>query len=410
MGDGSDDNWLIPAIGAQRRMKHMSTAASGKDVLIVGGGINGAGLAYDLATAGCKVTLLEAGEIAGGASGGSGERGVRASNRDIRELPIAALAQRRWAQLQAEIDGGVGYRRVGGFQVFDIPYGQRRGEVLGELEARAAVQEALGVPTRLLAREEALAMEPELSPSVQGAIYCPNDGVADHGFATRQLAKAAQMLGVKIRTSAKVAAILCEKDRAVAVKLADGETITAGGELVLLANAGIPALLRPVLQPYEILPVWTIIPQMLFVTNPENRKINHLVGHKFRKLSIKQLVDGTVMISGGWGLDHGEGGRLHGSLAAGALNVGDAIATFPFLDRSAFLNVDGSRMDTCAIDQVPIIGRPAAIGNLLYGFAWSGHGFAISLGFAKYLKDWIISGEEPPELASFSPRRFWRTG
>ena len=388
----------------------MSVAASGKEVLIVGGGIYGASLAYDLATAGCKVTLLEAGEISGGASGGLGERGVRASNRDIRELPIVALAQQRWAKLQAEIDGGVGYRRVGGLQVFDIPYGQRHSEVIGELEARVAVQKALGVPSRLLSREEALAIEPELSPSIRGAIHCPNDGVADHGFATRQLAKATQLRGATIRTSAKVTEILCEKDRAVAVKLADGETIAAGDELVLLANTGIPSLLRPILRADETLPVWTIIPQMLFVTNPEKRVINHLTGHKFRKLSVKQLVDGTIMISGGWGVDHGEGGRLHGSLAAGALNIGDAVATFPFLDGSEFLEVDGSRLESCAIDHIPVIGRPAAVANLLYGFAWSGHGFAISLGFAKYLADWIIHGEEPGELASFSPRRFWGAG
>ncbi len=388
----------------------MSAAAGNKDVLIVGGGIYGAGLAYDLARAGCKVTLLEAGEIAAGASGGSGERGVRASNRDVRELPIVALAQRRWAQLQAEIEGGVGYRRIGGLQVFDIPYGQRRAEVLGELEARAATQEALGVPTKLLARDEVLAMEPELSPGIQGAIHCRDDGVADQSFATRQLAKAAERIGARIRTAAKVVEIVCEKDRAVAARLADGERIAVGDELVLMANAGVPALLRPFLGPREILPAWNIIPQMLFVTNPEERKINHLIGHKFRKLSIKQLADGTVMISGGWGVDHGEEGRLHGSLAATALNVNDACATFPFLDRSAFLKVDGSRTDTCAVDHIPIIGRPAAIGNLLYGFAWSGHGFAISLGFTKYLTDWITSREEPAELAPFSPRRFRGAG
>ena len=386
----------------------MSAARRGKDVVIVGGGIYGASLAYDLATSGCKVTLLEAGEIAAGASGGAGERGVRASNRDIRELPIVALAQRRWTRLQTDLEGGLGYRRIGGLHVFDIPYGQRRSEVIDELEARAAVQQRLGVPTRLLTRDEALSIEPELSPGVQGAIYCPDDGVADHSFATRQLASAAEKSSAKIRSAAKVDEIVSENDRAIAVKLSDGERITVGDELVLLANSGIPRLLRPFLEPHETLPVWTIIPQMLFVTNPEKRKINHLIGHRFRKLSLKQLPDDTVMISGGWGLDHGEDGRLHGSLTASALNISDAVATFPFLDRSAFLKVDGSRIDTCSIDHIPIIGRPANIGNLLYAFAWSGHGFAISLGFSKYLTDWITSGEEPAQLAPFSPRRFQR--
>jgi sarcosine oxidase subunit beta len=362
---------------------------NGAEIIIVGGGIYGASLAYDLAKAGRRVTLLEAREIAAGASGGPGERGVRAANRDMRELPIVALAQQRWAALQAEIPGGVGYRRIGGFQVYDFLYGQRRGEVVAEMEARVLAQEALGIPTRLIGRDEVLAMEPELSPSIQGAIFCPDDGVGDHGFATRQLSAAAAKAGAIVRTDAKVVDIICAKARATAVKLADGETIPVGHHLVLLANVGVPSLLRPMLRRHEVLPVWTIVPQMLFVTNPENRKINHLLGHKFRRLAVKQLVDGTVMISGGQSVEPSEGG-LRGTLSATALNVSDAIATFPFLDRSEFLKVDGSRTDSCAIDHIPIIGKVEAADNLIFGFAWSGHGFAISLGFARYLVDWII--------------------
>jgi sarcosine oxidase subunit beta len=385
----------------------MSKQPNGAEIVIVGGGIYGACLAYDLAKAGHDVLVLEAQEIAAGASGGPGERGVRAANRDLRELPIVAQAQQRWAKLQAEIPGGVGYRRIGGFQVYDIPYGQRRGEIEGEIAARAAAQEALGIPTRLLGRDEVMAMEPELSPAIQGALFCPNDGVGDHGFATRQLAAEAQKAGAVIRTGEAVAKIVCEKGRAVAIMLAGGERVEVGRHLVLLANTGVPALLGPHLARHEVLPVWNIIPQMLFVTNPEKRRINHLLGHKSRRLAVKQLVDGTIMISGGQCVEPGgEGMGLRGTLSATALNVGDAIATFPFIDRSEFLKVDGSRAESCAIDQIPIVGKIEAADNLIFGFAWSGHGYAISLGFVTYLADWMTSGEEPAALAPFSPRRF----
>jgi glycine/D-amino acid oxidase-like deaminating enzyme len=183
--------------------------------------------------------------------------------------------------------------------------------------------------------------------------------------------------------------------------------VSVGRHLVLLANTGVPALLGPHLRPHEVLPVWTIIPQMLFVTNPENRRINHLLGHRSRRLAVKQLADGTIMISGGQSVEHtGAAAGLRGTLSATALNVTDAIATFPFLDRSEYVKVDGSRAESCSIDQIPVIGKIEAAGNLIFGFAWSGHGFAISLGFVAYLADWIVSGDEPPELADFSPRRF----
>ena len=70
----------------------MTTQATASEIVIVGGGIYGASLAYELTQAGKTVTLLEADDIAAGASGGSGERGVRANGRDLRELPMATVS------------------------------------------------------------------------------------------------------------------------------------------------------------------------------------------------------------------------------------------------------------------------------------------------------------------------------
>ena len=46
--------------------------------------------------------------------------------------------------------------------------------------------------------------------------------------------------------------------------------------------------------------------------------------------------------------------------------------------------------------------------NVLYGYAWCGHGFAISLGFSKLITDWIVTGDKPADLEPFSPLRFQR--
>ena len=99
----------------------MSDQTNASEVVIIGGGIYGTSLAYQLAWRGKTVTLLEAGEIACGASGGPGERGVRANGRDLRELPICALSQELWRVYQEEFEGGVGYRRTGGLQSLRHP-------------------------------------------------------------------------------------------------------------------------------------------------------------------------------------------------------------------------------------------------------------------------------------------------
>lgn len=382
------------------------TVSTASDVVIVGGGIYGSSLALDLATAGASVTLLEADDIAAGASGGPGERGVRANHRDIRELPIAAVSLERWRQLQLTIEGGVGYRRIGGLHLFDVPYGLREHEVMGQMRAMAAIQNAMGIPSELLDREEVLRREPELAKGIAGGVFCPNDGVGDHTFATRQLAAEAAKAGAVIRTGAKVAEILSTNGKATGVRLADGETMPVGGHLVLLANAGLLPLLKPHLLPHERMPIWNLMPQMMYVTNPEKRTVNHLLSHAHRRLSIKQLPDATMMLSGGVSVAYAPNGIWEGSLSSAAINLTDAISTLPFLDRSEFLKVDASRVESVALDHIPIIGQAEALANTLYGYAWSGHGFAIALGFTKYLTDWLLSGEKPAALEPFSPGRF----
>ena len=66
------------------------------EFVIVGGGIYGCAVAWELAKRGADVLLLEAQSIASGASGGLGERGVRANGRDLRELPLMRLAYDIW--------------------------------------------------------------------------------------------------------------------------------------------------------------------------------------------------------------------------------------------------------------------------------------------------------------------------
>ena len=384
----------------------MTSGETSADIVIVGGGIYGTSLALELAGRGYGVTLLEAQEIGSGASGGPGERGVRANGRDIRELPVVSLSMERWQKFQAEIEGGVGYRRVGGLQVYDVPYGHREHEIRGRMEAQAAIQTQLGSPTHVLTRDEVLEKEPEMTRSIIGGLYSPNDGVGDHTFATRQFGAAAERAGVTIRTKAKVVEIIKQGSAAKAVRLENGEVITVGSKLFLLCNAGVPKLLSPILNRHELPHVWNLMPQMMYVSNPENKKVRHLLSHAHRRLAIKQLPDGTMMLSGGVSVTHENGRVAQGSLSSTAINLTDAISTLPFLDRSEFLKVDATRVETVALDAIPVIGQPEAAENIYFGYAWSGHGFAISLGFTKLFADWIETGRKPRELEPFSPARF----
>ncbi|WOI58237.1 FAD-binding oxidoreductase [Palleronia sp. LCG004] len=384
----------------------MSDTSNASDVVIVGGGIYGTSLAYRMARAGRSVTLLEKGEIASGASGGPGERGVRANRRDLRELPVIAEAMKLWAEAEAELEGGVGYRRLGSLQVFDVPYGHHHHEVMGKMQTMAEVQTALGTPSEILDRDAMLAREPLLNERLLGALYCPDDGVGNHTFATQQFAKAAEAAGAVIRTGAEAVEIATRGGEARGVVLATGETVPVGGQLVVLANPGVKALLSPHDPLVANAPIWHLMPQMMYVTNPHGKSLRHLLSHAHRRLAVKQIVDGTMMLSGGASVSYTEEGAWRGSLSSTALNLTDAIQTLPFLDDSSFISVDASRVEAVTLDGIPIVGQPQGMANAYYGYGWSGHGFAISLGFSKLFEEWMTGGEKPAMLDPFTPDRF----
>lgn len=73
------------------------------DVIVVGAGIVGSLVARNLGRLGFDVLVIEADQIAAGASGGFGMRGLRATGRDIRELPLAARSYSLWAELNDEL-------------------------------------------------------------------------------------------------------------------------------------------------------------------------------------------------------------------------------------------------------------------------------------------------------------------
>ena len=168
------------------------------DYVIVGGGIYGCTVAWELAKRGADVQLLEAKTVASGASGGLGERGVRANGRDLRELPLMRLAYDIWPTLHEEIGGFTGYRRLGHLHLIE------RELDLAAAPAQVWLQNRQGIESHLLDATALRELEPQLSENVMAAIYCPKDGVADHTATTRAMAYAAQACGADILEHARV--------------------------------------------------------------------------------------------------------------------------------------------------------------------------------------------------------------
>lgn len=374
------------------------------DYLIIGGGIYGVGTAWELAKHGEDVTVLEADTIGSGASGGLGKRGVRANGRDPRELELASRAYELWPRLDDAL-GETGYEQTGHLLLYEqsLP---RTGGGYPSANAQAMVQNDLGVETHLLDAADVREMEPNCSGDVLGALYCPNDGIADHTATTRGLATAAKTNSATIHENTRVTEFVIEGSRVAGVVTQDGHEYSVTDHVLLAANYGTVELLESA---FDIdLPVYKRYPQVMATQPVDGHPIRHLIGHDHRRLAVKMLPDSRVMISGGWSGTAQSGNpetvltQVHGNMQA-------ARAVFPFLETVEIDEADASRAETISVDAIPIIDRSQSVENLVFATGWSGHGFAISPAITERLADWLRHGSRPALLEPFTHDRFTPT-
>lgn len=374
------------------------------DHIVIGAGVHGSAASYYLSKSGARVLLLERNQIASGASGGVGFRGVRANNRDIRELPLMALAYDLWPEINTELSIDPGYQRLGGLELLgeDVLGDQSLRE---EIETRIAVQSSFGIPTHLLDRAGLDELEPGAASSVAGAIHCPKDGVGDHTQVTRGYAAAAARLGADVRENEEVVAIAADGSR-YAVTMAGGE-VHHGAQVLVTANSYSRTLLR---ESFGLdLPITRFNPQMTPVRTKSGFTFSHLLSHHSLPFAAKTIGDGQVMLSGGrtgeWDYAADEG---HPRDETAQMSVDDAAQLFAEFDGAEIVMTDASRADSLCVDGIPIIDTVPGNPGVHFSTGWSGHGFAISPAVGTLVAQWLTTGEKPGELEPFSLRRFER--
>lgn len=198
------------------------------EVIVVGAGVAGASTAYHLATAGARVTLLEAEQPGFGASGRN--PGFLFLLGKARGLPLAvSLAGRAFQErLGAEI-GDFGFRATGLLAFVRDP------RALPLLRAFAAERTADGLEAAALDRYETLTREPALDPAIAGALWSAAEAHQDTRLLVRRLVAAAERAGAELRAGAPVEALLLGGGACKGVRLADGSVLPAAR--VVLANA-----------------------------------------------------------------------------------------------------------------------------------------------------------------------------
>lgn len=215
-----------------------ATATATADVVVIGGGVNGAATAFQLAKRGAgKVVLLERGQLAAGASGKSGAL-VRCHYANPHESRLTFESLKLFTHWDDEVGhGDPGFEAVGFVQVV-------RPEDEPKLRANVAAQQAIGIGTRLVDRDELREIEPLLTTDdLSRAAFEPGSGYADPNATVHGFAAAAQAHGATILTETEATAIRRQGDAVAAVETTAGPISTR--RVVLAAGAYADRLLRP---------------------------------------------------------------------------------------------------------------------------------------------------------------------
>ena len=192
------------------------------DVVVIGGGIMGASIAYHLARRGCaNVVVLERGEMFGLGSTGLNAGGVRHQFSTAVNIELSKMSIGMMERFADEMDQEVGLKRCGYLFLLD------NDADLVQFRANVALQNSLGVPSTVVGRDEIARLVPEADLSgLVGGTWCPRDGLVDPNGLLQGFVSNGRRLGATLLTG--TAAVAIERRGGVCrVVTGDGTTIEA---------------------------------------------------------------------------------------------------------------------------------------------------------------------------------------
>lgn len=202
-------------------------STSGAEVVIIGGGIIGCAIAYELAKAGERVTLLERNALAQEASWASA--GIISSpSPGTGEFGLRSF--RRYPALIAEVEESagmrVGWNQTGETALIGADNDPRPLQDLMEW------QQGQGLHVEWLEGAALREHEPVLSPAIQAAIYERDAGSLRVHMMAKALARAAANHGATIREYTPALGLETAGDRVTGVRTPEG---IVGADMVVLA-------------------------------------------------------------------------------------------------------------------------------------------------------------------------------
>jgi len=359
-------------------------------VVVIGGGIVGAAVAFHLARAGITdVVVVDRDGLAEAASG-KPIGGLRAQFSDR----LNALLALRSLELYAELGADMDHRRVG--YLFLL----REAEHVARFEAGVALQNDVGIPSAMLDAAEARARCPAIDPEAfVAAAFCPIDGHARPLGAAWAYADDARRRGARFVTGCAVTGIDVRGGEVAAVRTTQGAVRTstvvcaAGAwSREIGAMAGVELDVTPVRRQIALTartPVST--PDLPFTIDFSSTFYFHGAGDGL----LLGMSDPTEVP----GLDASYAPAWEAALREAAGRCAPRLADVAITEGWAGLYENTP-------DASALIGEARDVGRFLYATGFSGHGFCQAPATGEIVADLVLGREPFVDVAPLRAERF----
>ncbi len=367
------------------------------DVVIVGGGVNGLAIAYNLAAKhGIRdVAVFERAYIGSGGSGRNTQV-VRANYNTPETVPLYKASLAIWRTLSQELDFNVQFSTQGELDLVHTV------DALEVERDKSLLNKAYGVETNILGPDEVLGMCPLVDLSgggelpVIGASYHPPGSFARHDSVVWAYAVAAERLGVRVHEGVAVTGIDV-RDGVCRGAVTDRGPVTAG--CVVSAVAGYSSIVAGMAG--IKLPISTH-PLQAFVTEPYRRVLDGLVSSMDLYIYISQTARGELLV-GAEILPYNTYSTrsTFGFLAEAAKR---SIQILPFMAKARAMRQWAGLCDMTP-DSSPILGE-SEVRSFHLAAGMGTWGFKGAPIFGVQMAELIATGRTPALIAPFAPSRF----
>lgn len=274
------------------------------DVLIIGGGLLGASLAYYLAKEETEVVLIERDEInreASGTNAGSFHFQIALhqltpnmtdseKKRLASEVKLQVDAASLWDSLERELDADLGVHFDGGIMVAETD------EEMRVLQDKEEIERSAGLESHILTGDEMRSFAPYLAPDLAGISFCPREGHANPLIVAPTYAYRASERGVQIRTGCGATSIESLTGESHRFLVTTNKGTIKANRVVNAAGAWTTELSA---QLGLNLPIG-LSGLHVNVTEPREYFLKSMIQHIGRRLTLKQTHNNTFIIGGGW--------------------------------------------------------------------------------------------------------------